>query len=848
MHDRGKDETLDPAQRDRALPETVAGCRGSGPLAPERIPEHVGAYRIEAVLGRGAMGVVYRAVHEQLGRTVALKMIRPGRFASETAIRRFHQEAASIAQLEHPSIVPLYEVGQQDGFPFFSMKLIDGSSLAERLDDYRKDLKAGIRIVAEVAKAIHFAHQRGVLHRDLKPANILIEHATGRPFVVDFGLARPVDRQVESLPGGVLGTPNYMPPEQARGEPVTTAGDVYSLGAILFELLTGRTPFEGDSVTEVLAAVGRAQRIPPPSAFVPEVDPGLDAIVQKAMAAAPEDRYHSAIELADDLERWLRGEILSVQTPTAGQLIQVWLRQNLRSAVGALVVGSASGIAVGLAVYYGFVVPAFTEFGSIYDQLKIPRPFFLRFPIVGPTLEAELSFFWGDMLGIAIVVVLAMTGFVNALVVRPKNRAGALAAGVVAGLMTALLSFAIGVGWLMTMTNLAEQTAPDIVLLARSLSASEGERELAERAFLLRYPGLSEFDPDRRGTVLANLILGNQIGAIPVGLWGGLVTMFCLGIVPCIAGTVLGWHGLAHETRWWKALLRYGEVAVSACLFVMFGLIWTVGPAIGLGGFRPTWPVQISFLAVLAGATFGAYRRVAWGWRLAAIAAAGALFGVQHHQSRQLDRAIPAARQAYEQGQLDAAIQRLERYRNAAPEAFTAHFHLAALYVRAGRPEAFRKEADALLRTFARTDSPSALSAIAWVVLLGPARPEQQAAAAETAQLVARCRKPKRPPPLAPELAVALAHLRAGRPGEALRQLESLPDDPARPITSRLRQTLRARALAELNDPGRQETARALTESLQRAPRPTGAPWILLISLDCLQAELVADVAPEAPS
>ncbi len=234
-----------------------------------------GDYELLEVLARGGMGVVYRARQISLNRLVALKMIRAGDFASDAERQRFQAEAEAAAHLDHPNIVPVYAVGEDDGQDYFAMKLIEGDSLQRVLSaqcpvpgqtcDVRKtplntdhwSLNTLASLVAKIARAVHYAHQRGVLHRDLKPANILVD-AQGEPFVTDFGLAKRLESSLDlTLSGAVLGSPNYMSPEQAAGRSreITTAADVYSLGAILYELLTGRPPFLADTPLATLRKV-----------------------------------------------------------------------------------------------------------------------------------------------------------------------------------------------------------------------------------------------------------------------------------------------------------------------------------------------------------------------------------------------------------------------------------------------------------------------------------------------------------------------------------------------------------------------------------------------------------------
>jgi TolB-like protein/tRNA A-37 threonylcarbamoyl transferase component Bud32 len=325
--------------------ESVTGVDDSGDVdkpargttRSERLAKvlgELGDYELLEEVGRGGQGVVFRARQKSLNRIVALKVISLGQWASKAHVKRFRREAEAAASLDHPCIVPIYEVGERDGQCYSSMKFVEGGQLDEVVRRMPVSTRQAAELIAKVARTVHYAHEHGILHRDIKPGNILLDQK-GEPHLTDFGLARLVETEsTMTRTLEVLGTPSYMSPEQAIGNnsAVNSATDVYGLGAVFYQLLTGQPPFAGGATYETIKLLLDTEP-KQPRLLNPKIDRDLSTICLKCLEKDPKRRYSSALALTEDLERWLKHEPIQARHTGVFTRGRKWVRRNPTSAL-----------------------------------------------------------------------------------------------------------------------------------------------------------------------------------------------------------------------------------------------------------------------------------------------------------------------------------------------------------------------------------------------------------------------------------------------------------------------------------------------------------------------------------
>src|SRR6266487_165621 len=315
--------------KDVAASDAIAEPHGEKETRAAPLPREFGDYELLEEIGRGGQGVVFRAWQKSLNRTVAVKIIEIGQLTTSARLKRLRREAEAAAKLNHPGIVPVYEVGERDGTYYFSMRFVEGDALDEVVDRGSMSVRQVAELIAKVARTVHYAHEHGILHRDIKPGNILLD-TSGEPHLTDFGLARlvEVDSTVTDTEQ-IMGTPSYMAPEQAMGHKAQLTGttDVYGLGAVLYQLLTSHPPFAAATASETIRLL--VETDPRQPRFLNrKIDRELSTICLKCLEKDPNRRYPSALALAEDLEHWLKHE--PIRARRSGVLMHTckWVQRN----------------------------------------------------------------------------------------------------------------------------------------------------------------------------------------------------------------------------------------------------------------------------------------------------------------------------------------------------------------------------------------------------------------------------------------------------------------------------------------------------------------------------------------
>lgn len=339
-------DTLNCANCGATIPITAALKFEATTFVPEQsqftseLLASVGQYEILEEIARGGMGIVFKARQRGLNRIVALKMLLAGSSAERDHVARFYAEAEAVASLDHPGIVPVYEVGKNGDQIFLSMAYLETGTLSKRLQESPLTYREIASIMQSVALAVQFAHEHGVIHRDLKPSNILLDRE-GRPIVSDFGLAKNLNINNElTLTGQIVGTPAYMSPEQAAGQSVGPSADIYSLGATLYKMLTGRAPFHSDTPHKTLAQVISCDPVRV-QVLSPDVPKNLQTICEKCLQKEVKQRYLSAQDLADDLGRWLRNEPIQARPVSLLEKTRLWIRRRPTVAIATAAISAA---------------------------------------------------------------------------------------------------------------------------------------------------------------------------------------------------------------------------------------------------------------------------------------------------------------------------------------------------------------------------------------------------------------------------------------------------------------------------------------------------------------------------
>lgn len=593
------------SQPDEAATEPCAGKSSPVPPVGTAI-RYFGDYEIIEEIARGGMGVVYKARQVNLNRTVALKMILTGQLAGENDVQRFYTEAEAAAQLDHPGIVPIFEIGEHQGQHYFSMAYIEGDSLAQKVADGPLPPREAAEIVQKVCQAIAYAHGRGVVHRDLKPANILMD-PNSQPKVTDFGLAKRAESESNLTgTGQILGTPSYMPPEQASGrlDEVGPRSDVYSIGGILYCLLTGRPPFQSSNAMDTLLQVLEREPVAP-RALDPKLPVDLNTICLKCLEKDPQQRYSSAAELSDDLQRYLAGEPITARPPGLMRLVRHWIAQNIGAIGWAVVVGALFGLFASLHTLQTEIAVTLSSAGESLDRLGLPRdlhPVLSHLPKTPGWLHAVQQF--------VLVVLLVMAGLIVVALVRPRNRPADFIAGILSGLAAAAIWFLLCLSWGGVYGKM-QNTTQDLI----DIKQAEASESLPSRV-LARYPELQNVEPVKQIPTAWVLARHRQVIDAAFGMIQATITSLLIFVPALLCETMLaGWLTRKRESVR-AAVLPYLEIGIPfgvilANFMMLQLLIW-----LGLAGTTvPMWMSTLLYVPLIA-AVIAAIKQSHWPWRV----------------------------------------------------------------------------------------------------------------------------------------------------------------------------------------------------------------------------------------
>lgn len=593
-----------------AIPPTMAPTLSSGDISDEfeeaAVVRYVGDYVIEGEIARGGMGVVYRARQVSLNRSVALKMMVGGTFVAPAAIQRFRYEAEAAASLDHPNIVPVYEVGEHEGMHYFSMKLIEGRG--RTLADYRlrpsptaPNTKAMTKakrptrpgsaalaqqrrlaeFMAQAARAVHFAHERGIIHRDIKPGNILVNES-GAPQLTDFGLAKQLNGGENiTHSGDVVGTPAYMAPEQASGNAraATTLADVYGLGAVLYYLLADGPPFRAENTLDLLVKVANEAPVPP-SQKNPEVDRDLEAICQKCLEKPPAQRYASAAALAQDLDHWRLGQPISVRPASLARQVWLWMRRHVHAALWVVLIACVCS-------FTGQCILAVAGMGSMlynvrttYEKMPsvtMPGLAYLPIQAVGNLIFSPWLLLPTVCIGIATTVGMGMFAQLAA---RTRDVWSDLAVGLLTGIVAAVVAFASGIGPALVIAMVIVPRLSDLDLVhegcfanSANLPAKEDTRKRLspQERLVQRYPDLATIAPNERGAILYTKGIADMVVGSFAAIWGGMALCLINYIPIAIQQVLTSGYLTRRYSRLRSVLFQYLEICAATAM-----LLWPV--------------------------------------------------------------------------------------------------------------------------------------------------------------------------------------------------------------------------------------------------------------------------------